>query len=138
MSVITPQLQQTARSAYRHVLRSARQVFAGDNHALSTAHAKLRQEYTQHRLETDLAKYQERITMTREVGDLLRKHVVQGEDAGDGTFNLRISDEQLADNDSIRKAKLSKESVERAKTAGPFPNRRRRAAASSTPADASS
>lgn len=54
--------------------------FSGDPMALTISHQKLREAYESdvNRSETDPAKYQERVTMAREIGDVLQRNVVQG------------------------------------------------------------
>ena len=60
-------------------------VKTGDPKALSISHQKLREAYEleANRSESDPAKYEERINMAKQVGDILLKNVVQGEKKAD-------------------------------------------------------
>ncbi|KAL7409420.1 hypothetical protein BDY24DRAFT_403381 [Mrakia frigida] len=124
-SAISSSLQAQGRSAYRHVLRSSRVVFKGDPKALTISHQKLREAYEleANRSESDPTKYQERIKMAKEVGDILLKNVVQGEKKPDSeVYDLKIrSTTELGDNDSIKKKQERKKRTETTS----FPNRGR-------------
>ncbi|RYO91720.1 hypothetical protein DL766_004382 [Monosporascus sp. MC13-8B] len=89
--------------AYRHLLRSARKAFQGDDRVLTAARAAIRDNF---RAKASLGPGDPEtagaIKHAEEVAVLLRQNVVQGRREGD-LYKLRIhEDTERGDNDTIK------------------------------------
>ncbi|BEI86297.1 hypothetical protein CcaverHIS002_0605840 [Cutaneotrichosporon cavernicola] len=111
-------LRPAARSAYRDVLRAARDTF----HADPARHAQFPPAQPLEGPPVDFAapeEIQKRVSEWKEVASFLRKNVVQGRQDETGTFKLRVTkDTDLGDNETIKAPKPM--------PVTPFPNRGKR------------
>ncbi|PCH38469.1 hypothetical protein WOLCODRAFT_136298 [Wolfiporia cocos MD-104 SS10] len=107
---LSPSLLASARSAYRGLLRATATTFAGDTPIRNAFRVKIRSEVLTYPSSSDPKQFEEKIKLTREIADVLRKNVVQGvrieEAQGPGThdrFQLRITEHtELGSNDTIK------------------------------------
>jgi len=100
---ISPQLQASARAAYRSIFRAAGSTFSGDPEILRAFVAKTRNDFVAARSQTDETAYAESVKFANEVAQVLRKNLVQGRLQQDGVYNLRITPEtELGSNDTIK------------------------------------
>ncbi|KAI0811164.1 RF-1 domain-containing protein [Irpex lacteus] len=85
---VSASLQASARAAYRELLRASAVTFAGD---VPVRNAFKPQVFT------------EKVTLAKEIADVLRKNVVQARKVENETWKLNITkDTELGDNDSIK------------------------------------
>ncbi|OBZ75329.1 putative peptide chain release factor C12orf65, mitochondrial [Grifola frondosa] len=101
----------SARSAYRHVLRASSSTFAGDPLVLNAFRLKIRNEILPYGREVDPKQLQEKVTLVREIADVLRKNVVQAQKVDHASsdekekWKVRITEHtELGSNDSIQLA----------------------------------
>ena len=76
-----------ALKCYRELLRTARQVFSGDNVALRASHQRIRNEFVSNRNVADKEKLKNLLAMGYEASSFLRKNVVQAVHVGDNKFS---------------------------------------------------
>jgi len=93
-----------ARSAYRSLIRAANVTFNGDLRVRNAFISKMRVEARDGSSIQDPASFEEKVAYGREVAQILRRNVVQGVQADDGsTYQLRFTEEtELGSNDTIR------------------------------------
>lgn len=100
---ISPQLQASARAAYRSIFRAASSTFKGDPEILRAFSLKTRGDFITARSQTDEVAYAENVKVANEIAQILRKNFVQGRLQQDGVYNLRITpDTELGSNESIK------------------------------------
>ncbi|KAI8087718.1 uncharacterized protein B0P05DRAFT_532009 [Gilbertella persicaria] len=98
--------KQVAIQAYRHLLKTQREVFANDHRAILAAKKETYARFMQSKDETNTDILEEKFNLARQVATLLRRNVIQGVPKDENTYKLRITkDTELGDNDSIKKAK---------------------------------
>ncbi|GJE98138.1 peptide chain release factor-like protein [Phanerochaete sordida] len=106
---ISPALRASARAAYRDFLRASNVTFAGDVVVQNAFRLKVRNEILPAASIADQAIWEEKIALTREISEVLRRNIVQArkvEDASEEKWQLRITEHtELGDNDSIKSAK---------------------------------
>jgi complex III assembly factor LYRM7 len=90
-------------STYRYMLRAARSVFAGDQHALSETRRELRRQFLENK---HLAKDEAKILCdeARDAADFLRKSVVQGVRGADGTVKVEIAKGHTAESSKFEES----------------------------------
>ncbi|PVG02827.1 hypothetical protein CPB86DRAFT_547671 [Serendipita vermifera] len=99
---VSPQLQASARAAYRSVFRAARTTFSGDPQILRAFQSKTRNDFIAGRLQNDENLYAEGVQLTKDIAQVLRVNIVQGK-LQDGAYNLRITkDTELGSNETIK------------------------------------
>ncbi|KAI0933648.1 hypothetical protein AcV5_005740 [Taiwanofungus camphoratus] len=107
---ISPSLLASARAAYRTLLRASATTFAGDTEVLNAFRSKIRNEVLTYPPPSDPNLFEEKINLTREIADVLRKNVVQGVKVEDATqdgsparFRIRLTEHtELGSNDTIK------------------------------------
>ncbi|KAA1471317.1 hypothetical protein DENSPDRAFT_929468 [Dentipellis sp. KUC8613] len=107
---ITPALKAASRSAYRDLWRASSLTFAGDAPVLNAFRAKIRQDTLDARSIVDPTAYEDKIQLSREIAQVLRRNIVQAHKVsetssadGSETWKLRITEHtEIADNDSIK------------------------------------
>ncbi|KAI8062241.1 hypothetical protein BC940DRAFT_309140 [Gongronella butleri] len=98
--------KEAAISAYRHLLRTQRQVFANDVRAIEAARKETHARFMQFKDETNTDILEEKLALAQSVATLLRRNVLQAESQDGNHFKLHItSDTELGDNDSIKNTK---------------------------------
>ncbi|CAO3652943.1 unnamed protein product [Mucor hiemalis] len=105
MSTISPS-KQAAIHAYRHLLKTQKEVFGLDLKAIDAAKKETHSRFMQFKNETNHDILEEKLKLAGQIETLLRKNVIQGVPQGENTFKLRITkDTELGHNDSIKEAK---------------------------------
>ncbi|EED77345.1 predicted protein [Postia placenta Mad-698-R] len=107
---LSPALRASARAAYRDVLRASAVTFTGDDVVRGAFRAMIRNQVMAPSQPSDSEQLQEKIKLTREIAEVLRKNIVQAvkiEDARDpesyDRFKLNITEHtELGSNDTIR------------------------------------
>ncbi|CCM03690.1 uncharacterized protein FIBRA_05835 [Fibroporia radiculosa] len=107
---VPPSLLASARAAYRDVLRASASTFTGDLHVRTAFRLKIRNEVLTYPPPADPKQCEEKIRLTKEIADVLRKNVVQAVkvESTDGPeaierFKMRITEHtELGDNDTIK------------------------------------
>ncbi|OJT07256.1 Mitochondrial zinc maintenance protein 1, mitochondrial [Trametes pubescens] len=103
----------SARSAYRSALRASASTFQGDTVVRNAFRSKIRGEVLPYNPQIDAKQFEEKVTLVREIADVLRKNVVQArkieeartaEEKDLWELNIR-EDTELGSNDSIKTAK---------------------------------
>ncbi|KAI8088869.1 uncharacterized protein BX664DRAFT_331619 [Halteromyces radiatus] len=98
--------KQAAISAYRHLLKTQKEVFGKDLRAIQAAKRETYARFMQYKDETNTDILDEKLTLAKQVATLLRQNVVQGESKDGQHFKLNITkDTELGDNDSIKNSK---------------------------------
>ncbi|KAH6651663.1 hypothetical protein BKA67DRAFT_660454 [Truncatella angustata] len=94
-----------ALAAYRHLLRSARIAFQGDEPILNAARAQIRGGFREHAsLDPQSPEIDGHIKHAQDVATILRENVVQGKRDGD-KYKLRIHEHtERGDNDTVKGA----------------------------------
>ncbi|KAI0806952.1 RF-1 domain-containing protein [Fomes fomentarius] len=102
----------SARSAYRSALRASASTFSGDPLVRNAFRLKIRNEVLPYSASIDPKQFEEKVTLVREIADVLRKNVVQarkvdGAVAEDqGRWELNITEHiELGSNDTIKQVK---------------------------------
>ncbi|RDX52678.1 hypothetical protein OH76DRAFT_1454148 [Lentinus brumalis] len=103
----------SARSAYRSALRASASTFSGDPVVRNAFRLKIRNEVLPYSSNLDPKQFEEKITLVREIADVLRKNVVQArkvEGAADAEakerWKLNITDQtELGSNETIKQAR---------------------------------
>ncbi|KAI0648266.1 RF-1 domain-containing protein [Trametes meyenii] len=102
----------SARSAYRSALRASASTFQGDAVVRNAFRLKIRSEVLPYNPQMDPKKFEEKVTLVKEIADVLRKNVVQARkvdeahNAENETWELNIrKDTELGSNDTIKQAK---------------------------------
>ncbi|KAI0695434.1 RF-1 domain-containing protein [Cerioporus squamosus] len=103
----------SARAAYRSVLRASASTFSGDPVVRNAFRLKIRNEVLPYGPTVDPKQLEEKVTLVREIADVLRKNVVQArkvESAADAEakerWELKITDHtELGSNETIKQAK---------------------------------
>ncbi|KAJ3477745.1 hypothetical protein NLI96_g10259 [Meripilus lineatus] len=126
---ISPALHASAKAAYRQALRATSITFAGDLVTRNAFRLKLRNEVVPNASITDPNAYQEKVTLTREIAEVLRKNVVQAVKAEptnsteDERWHLKITEHtELGDNESIKNPKPMPSSRSARKRSAPDEN----------------
>ncbi|KAI8885818.1 hypothetical protein K501DRAFT_331679 [Backusella circina FSU 941] len=92
--------------AYRHLLKTQKQVFLADTKAIEAARKETYSRFMQYKDETNSDILEEKLELAGQVESLLKKNVIQGVENEKNTFKLRITkDTELGDNDSIKNTK---------------------------------
>ncbi|KIP04799.1 hypothetical protein PHLGIDRAFT_75374 [Phlebiopsis gigantea 11061_1 CR5-6] len=106
---ISPTLRATARAAYRDFLRASAITFAGDATLKSAFKLKLRNEILPDASTTDQKAFEEKINLTRDIAEVLRKNIVQARRVESASpqdkekWQLRMTKHtELGDNDSVK------------------------------------
>ncbi|KAF9815431.1 hypothetical protein IEO21_04602 [Rhodonia placenta] len=107
---LSPAIRASARAAYRDVLRASAVTFTGDDVVRSAFRAMIRNDVMAPSQPSDSKQLQEKIKLTREIAEVLRKNIVQAvkiEEARDpesfDRFKLNITEHtELGSNDTIR------------------------------------
>ncbi|KAK7689118.1 hypothetical protein QCA50_007809 [Cerrena zonata] len=105
---VSASLRASARAAYRDLLRAASTTFAGDPTVQNAFRLKMRNEILPSSSTTDPSQFEQKVTLAREVADVLRKNIVQARkvnspSAEQDRYQLRITkDTELGDNESIK------------------------------------
>ncbi|EIW60830.1 uncharacterized protein TRAVEDRAFT_36415 [Trametes versicolor FP-101664 SS1] len=103
----------SARSAYRSALRASASTFQGDAVVRNAFRSKIRGEVLPYNPQIDAKQFEEKVTLVREIADVLRKNVVQARKIEEAQtaeekelweLNIR-KDTELGSNDSIKTAK---------------------------------
>ncbi|KAI8349660.1 hypothetical protein BD560DRAFT_410110 [Blakeslea trispora] len=98
--------KQAVLQAYRHLLKTQREVFGSDHRAILAAKKETHARFMQSKDETNTTVLEQKLELAGQVASLLRRNVIQGVSKGDDTFKLRITkDTELGDNDSIKNTK---------------------------------
>ncbi|KAI8636209.1 hypothetical protein BD408DRAFT_99631 [Parasitella parasitica] len=98
--------KQAVIQAYRHLLKTQKQVFATDLKSVAAARKETYSRFMQSKDETNTDILEEKLQLAGQVETLLRKNVIQGVPQGNNTFKLRITeDTELGDNDTIKNTK---------------------------------
>ncbi|KAI8355631.1 hypothetical protein EDC96DRAFT_516066 [Choanephora cucurbitarum] len=98
--------KQAAIQAYRHLLKTQREVFGADHKAILAAKKETYARFMQSKDETNTTVLEEKLELAGQVASLLRRNVIQAVPKGDDTYKLRITkDTELGDNDSIKNTK---------------------------------
>ncbi|KAG2199027.1 hypothetical protein INT46_010267 [Mucor plumbeus] len=98
--------KQAAIHAYRHLLKTQKQVFSTDLKAIAAARKETYSRFMQSKDETNTDILEEKLQLAGQVETLLKKNVIQGIPQGNNTYKLRITkDIELGDNDSIKNSK---------------------------------
>ncbi|KAI0668518.1 RF-1 domain-containing protein [Trametes maxima] len=103
----------SARSAYRSALRASASTFQGDTVVRNAFRLKIRGEVLPYNPQMDSKQFEEKVTLVREIADVLRKNVVQARKVDEAqsveeneTWELNIrKDTELGSNDTIKQAK---------------------------------
>ncbi|KAH9857678.1 RF-1 domain-containing protein [Lenzites betulinus] len=110
----TPQtLLASARSAYRSALRASASTFQGDTVVRNAFRDKIRHEVLPYNPQIEAKQFEEKVTLVREIADVLRKNIVQARKVEEAKsaqekelWELNIREEtELGSNDSIKQAK---------------------------------
>ncbi|KAI0069888.1 hypothetical protein K474DRAFT_1609701 [Panus rudis PR-1116 ss-1] len=105
---ISPALRASARAAYRDLLRAASITFAGDAPVQQAFRVKMRAEILPGPSTTDPTAFEEKVKLTREVADVLRRNIVQAHkvqdpEAAEERWQIKITkDTELGDNETIK------------------------------------
>ncbi|EIN07810.1 hypothetical protein PUNSTDRAFT_88482, partial [Punctularia strigosozonata HHB-11173 SS5] len=101
---VTPSLKAAARSAYRHLWRASSSTFAGDLPTLTAWRAKMRNDARAVEAESDPKAYESKITLAREIADILQKNIAQArKQENSDVWRLRLTEKtELGDNESIK------------------------------------
>ncbi|KAI0781346.1 RF-1 domain-containing protein [Trametes elegans] len=103
----------SARSAYRSALRASATTFQGDSVVRNAFRLKIRNEVLPYNTQIDPKQFNEKVTLVREIADVLRKNVVQARKVEEAhgeqdkelwELNIR-KDTELGSNESIKQAK---------------------------------
>ncbi|KAI0350238.1 hypothetical protein OH77DRAFT_1413476 [Trametes cingulata] len=102
-----------ARSAYRSALRASASTFQGDTVVRNAFRLKIRNEVLPYNTQIDAKQFEEKVTLVREIADVLRKNVVQARKVEDARspdekelWELNIRKEtELGSNETIKQAK---------------------------------
>ncbi|KAI0340136.1 hypothetical protein BDW22DRAFT_1450566 [Trametopsis cervina] len=102
---VTSSLQASARAAYRELLRASAVTFAGDTPVRNAFKLKMRTEIMPNASVTEPEEFTAKVTLAKEIADVLRKNVVQARKSQtEEAWSLNITkDTELGDNDSIKK-----------------------------------
>ncbi|KAI0637393.1 RF-1 domain-containing protein [Trametes polyzona] len=111
----------SARSAYRSALRASASTFQGDTVVRNAFRLKIRNEVLPYNPQMDTKQFEEKVTLVREIADVLRKNVVQARKVGEPrgpddkeVWELNIREEtELGSNDTIKTAKTQPRSSRR-------------------------
>ncbi|KAI0373301.1 hypothetical protein BV20DRAFT_989966 [Pilatotrama ljubarskyi] len=103
----------SARSAYRSALRASASTFRGDTVVRNAFRLKIRNEVLPYNTQIDTKQFEEKVTLVREIADVLRKNVVQARKVEDARspdekelWELNIREEtELGSNETIKQAK---------------------------------
>ncbi|KAF9533469.1 RF-1 domain-containing protein [Crepidotus variabilis] len=104
---ISPVLRAASRSAYRDALRAASVTFSGDAPVLQAFRMKVRTDISQQDASSPEL-FVKQTQFIREVADVLRKNIVQGERLGESSpenpvYRIRMTkNTELGDNDTIK------------------------------------
>ncbi|KAI8999017.1 RF-1 domain-containing protein [Trametes punicea] len=106
-------LMASARSAYRSALRASASTFRGDTVVRNAFRLKIRNEILPYNPQMGAKEFTEKVTLVREIADVLRKNVVQARKVEDARgpdekelWKLNIREEtELGSNDTIKQAK---------------------------------
>ncbi|KAI0086639.1 RF-1 domain-containing protein [Irpex rosettiformis] len=101
---VSSSLQASARAAYRELLRAASVTFAGDALVQNAFKLKMRSEVIPNASVTDPQAFTEKVTLAKEIADVLRRNVVQARKAENReAWEINITkDTELGDNESIK------------------------------------
>ncbi|KAI0713441.1 RF-1 domain-containing protein [Earliella scabrosa] len=101
----------SARSAYRSALRASASTFSGDRALQNAFRLKIRNEVLPYSASIDPTQFNEKVTLVREIADVLRKNVVQARKVDEEKERWRSAevnitkDTELGSNDTIKQAK---------------------------------
>ncbi|KAI0831742.1 RF-1 domain-containing protein [Trametes gibbosa] len=103
----------SARSAYRTALRASSSTFQGDAVVRNAFRLKIRNEVLPYNPQIDAKQFEEKVTLVREIADVLRKNIVQARKVQEASsalekelWELKIREEtELGSNNSIKEAK---------------------------------
>ncbi|KAH9890657.1 RF-1 domain-containing protein [Cubamyces lactineus] len=103
----------SARSAYRSALRASASTFRGDTVVRNAFRDKVRNDLLPYNPEMDAKQFEQKVTLVREIADVLRKNVVQARKVEEARgpdekeiweLNIR-EDTELGSNETIKQAK---------------------------------
>ncbi|EKM55923.1 uncharacterized protein PHACADRAFT_93577 [Phanerochaete carnosa HHB-10118-sp] len=107
---LSPSLRASARAAYRDFLRACNVTFTGDVPVKNAFRAKVRNDILLTTPAVDQKTWEEKIALTREISDVLRKNVAQVrkiEDVSEEKWKLRITEHtELGNNSTIKNPPL--------------------------------
>ncbi|OSC97616.1 hypothetical protein PYCCODRAFT_1440000 [Trametes coccinea BRFM310] len=103
----------SARSAYRSALRASASTFRGDTVVRNAFRAKIRYEILPYNPQIDAKQFEEKVTLVKEIADVLRKNVVQARKVEEAPspdekelWELEIREEtERGSNETIKQAK---------------------------------
>jgi len=81
-----------ATVAYRQLLRTSRELFAGDKTALGKARQEIRSNFEKSRKVTDSAEIRKLLSDAAEADDFMRRHLVQARLTPRGTYAVALKD----------------------------------------------
>ncbi|KAI0329834.1 hypothetical protein GY45DRAFT_1252005 [Cubamyces sp. BRFM 1775] len=103
----------SARSAYRSALRASASTFRGDTVVRNAFRDKVRNDLLPYNPEMDAKQFEQKVTLVKEIADVLRKNVVQARKVEEARgpdekeiweLNIR-EDTELGSNETIKQAK---------------------------------
>ncbi|KAI9056889.1 hypothetical protein FKP32DRAFT_1748031 [Trametes sanguinea] len=103
----------SARSAYRSALRASASTFRGDTVVRNAFRLKIRNEILPYNPQVEAKQFEEKVTLVKEIADVLRKNVVQARKVEEAPspdekelWELEIREEtELGSNETIKQAK---------------------------------
>ncbi|KAL4253979.1 Mitochondrial zinc maintenance protein 1, mitochondrial [Abortiporus biennis] len=105
---ISSSLQASARAAYRDLLRASSLTFSRDPTVRDAFRVKMRSEIIPNATTTDTKQFEEKVTLAKEIAEVLRKNIVQAErvepeDGAEERWKLNITEHtELGDNETIK------------------------------------